>query len=619
MAIYHFSVKIISRSKGSSSIASAAYRSGQKLEDERTGLVHDYTRKTGVEYNEILAPESAAEFGINRKDLWNTVEAAEKRKDAQLAREINAALPIELNCDQQIDLIKGYVKESFVDKGMIADISIHDNSKGNPHVHIMLTTRELTEDGFGKKNREWNKKENIEQWREQWAIHTNKSLEKYGFKERIDHRTLKEQGIDRIPEIHVGVHANAMEKEKGMKTERGNLNREIKELNNQRVIAIDEYRELHKKKIQKQKAELQRYSNLTEGEKADVLSAEKIVGKPQNYENSNEILNHFNELKTEKFQEIKSLEDEIRNTKERMNDVEYNLNGIKKSENEINNMPKFLGIYKDRKRVKDLREYIERYNKNLMKLNYKGSNDLVSMKDKIKNSNENIKDLNNEIEKISEAEYTVVKGVYSLRNKEVREFCNEYREEFINPRNISYKEMMSIKAANELWGGKMPVRSMHINQEIIEKKINKIDKILRKIEEGRNNLSRADEALNTVERLKPIAEKYDKKILGKKKYRSEHQYEKDKYDRSLDELKDLKIGSRDQFMRKESRQNNRETDIRPKLENEKADIKPILNILSEASGIFRVKEYEYNRQEKEREIRRLHHRKKIDRGFEMEL
>jgi hypothetical protein len=618
VAIYHFSVKIISRSKGSSSIASAAYRSGQKLEDERTGLIHDYTRKTGVEYNEILAPESATECGNNRKDLWNTVEASEKRKDAQLAREINAALPIELNKDQQIELINGYVKESFVDKGMIADISIHDNNKGNPHVHIMLTTREITEKGFGKKNREWNKKENIDQWREQWAVHTNRSLEKCGFKERVDHRTLKEQGIDRIPEIHVGVHANAMEK-KGMETERGNLNREIKELNNKRVIAIDEYRELFKKKIQKQKDTAQRYSNLTEGEKADVISAEKIIGRPQDYKNSNEILSKLNELKTEKFRDIKYLEDKVRSTENRINDIKNNLSWIKNAENELNNIPKILGIYRDRKRLKDLRNDIEIYNKKLVKLDYKGSNNLTSMKNKVKNLSENIKDLNNEIEKINEDSWTVQKGVKALRNKELREFCSEYKEEFINPKLISYKEMMSIKAADELWGGNMPVRSMHINQEIIEKKIDKIDKILRKIEEGRKNLSRADEALNTVEKLKTIAEKYDKKILGKKKYRSEHQYEKDKYDRALDELKDLKISSRDQFMRKEIRQNNRDIDIRSKIENERASIKPVLNILSEASAIFRVKEYEYNRQEKEREIRRLHHRKVMDRGFEMEL
>ncbi|MDF2505178.1 MobQ family relaxase [Clostridium sp.] len=619
MAIYHFSVKIIGRSKGSSSVASAAYRSGQKLEDERTGLVHDYTRKTGVEYNDILAPESAAEFGTNRKDLWNTVEAAEKRKDAQLAREINAALPIELNRDQQIEIVKGYVKNNFVDNGMIADISIHDNSKGNPHVHIMLTTREITKDGFGKKNREWNKKENIDQWREQWAVYTNRSLEKYGFKERVDHRTLKEQGIDRIPEIHVGVHANAMEKKKGMETERGNLNREIKELNNQRVIAIDEYRELNKEKIQKQKAELQRYSNLTEEEKANVLKAEKIIGRPQDYKNSNEILSYFNEVKTEKFQEIKYLEDEVRSTEDRIKDIENNLSWIKNSENEINNIPKILGIYRDRRRVKDLRNDIEIYNKNLVKLDYKDSNNLISMKNKVNNLSKNIKDLKNEIEKINEDSWTVQKGVRALRNKELREFCSEYKEEFINPRIISYKEMMSIKAANKLWGGKMPVKSMHINQEIIEKKIDKIDKILRNIEDGRNNLSRADAALNTVEKLKSIAEKYDKKILGKKKYRSDHQYEKDKYDRSLNELKDLNISSRYQFMRKESRQNSREIDIRPRLENEREGIKPILNILREASAIFRVKEYEYSRQEKEREIRRLHHRKKIDRGFEMEL
>lgn len=260
MAIYHFSAKMISRTNGSSAVASSAYRSGEKMNDERTGLNHDYTKKRGIEYTEILLPSEAPEWVSNREKLWNEVEIKERRKDSQLAREVNIALPIELNREQQIELTKKFVQDNFVSKGMIADIAIHDIGSGNPHAHVMLTTREITLDGFGKKNRAWNNKELLEQWREQWASYTNKALEKANIKERIDHRTLKEQGIDRLPEIHVGVHASAMEK-KGIKTERGTLNREIKEFNRTKIVELQKYKkakyklELHDLAAEKEKVQ----------------------------------------------------------------------------------------------------------------------------------------------------------------------------------------------------------------------------------------------------------------------------------------------------------------------------------------------------------------------------
>ena len=141
MAIYHFSAQIISRSNGSSSVGSSAYRSGEKIEDERTGITHDYTRKKGIEHTEIIAPSNAPEWANNRAKLWNEVEKIEKSKNSQLAREINIALPKELSLEKQIELTREFVKDTFVDKGMVADISIHDNKNGNPHAHIMLTMR----------------------------------------------------------------------------------------------------------------------------------------------------------------------------------------------------------------------------------------------------------------------------------------------------------------------------------------------------------------------------------------------------------------------------------------------------------------------------------------------
>jgi len=251
MAIYHLSVKIIGRGSGRSAIGSAAYRAGEKLRlvekaayragaelrDEETERVYDYTKKGGVVHKEIILPEGAPREYQDRETLWNVVEAKEKRKDARLAREIEIALQTEFDLKENIELLREYAKENFVDKGMIVDFVIHNN-EGNPHSHIMLTTREVTPEGFGKKNRDWDKEENILIWRENWARINNRKFEEKGLEERIDHRTLKAQGIDREPTIHIGHEAWALEK-KGIRTERGDYNREVKRRNDERAMKAE--------------------------------------------------------------------------------------------------------------------------------------------------------------------------------------------------------------------------------------------------------------------------------------------------------------------------------------------------------------------------------------------
>ena len=230
MAIYHFSAQIISRSQGKSAVASAAYRSAEKIYDERIGETFDYARKDKVYDKEILAPQNAPEWVQERSQLWNAVEAAEKRKDAQLAREINIALPVELTPEQNQRILREYVQKHFVDKGMVADIAYHNMDGDNPHAHVMLTTRELDANGFGKKNRDWNDRKQLEHARKAWAKHCNRELERVGSRERIDHRSLEAQGIDRQPQIHVGVHANEMAK-RGVESERYQRNEKIKQFN----------------------------------------------------------------------------------------------------------------------------------------------------------------------------------------------------------------------------------------------------------------------------------------------------------------------------------------------------------------------------------------------------
>jgi len=205
MAIYHCSVKIIGRSSGRSSVAAAAYRAGQKITNQRDGRTHDYTRKQGVAHSEIMLPTHAPDAYQNRAQLWNAVEKKERRSDSQTAREIEVALPVEFSLKENIQVVRNYITENFVDRGMIADFSIHDKKDGNPHAHIMLTMRDVSPSGFENKNRDWNNIKCLEQWRENWAKTCNRALEEKGKQTRIDHRTLEAQGLERTPTIHVGI------------------------------------------------------------------------------------------------------------------------------------------------------------------------------------------------------------------------------------------------------------------------------------------------------------------------------------------------------------------------------------------------------------------------------
>ena len=230
MASYHLSVQVISRGQGRSCVAAAAYRAGAKLEDERQGLIHDYSRRQDVRETFILAPQEAPAWVTDRQALWTAIDAAEKRKDARTAREVNVALPRELTPEQQREAVQEFVQAAFVERGMVADVAIHEGHNAhepNPHAHILLTTRTLTADGFGPKNRDWNAKELLVTWRTQWEITCNEALEEAKQTARIDARSLAAQGvIDRLPTVHEGVAVRQMER-RGIRTDRGNINRAV--------------------------------------------------------------------------------------------------------------------------------------------------------------------------------------------------------------------------------------------------------------------------------------------------------------------------------------------------------------------------------------------------------
>ena len=204
MAIYHLTATVISRGRGQSIVAAAAYRCGAVLRDQRYGVTHNYQGKRGVVHAEIMAPSEAPEWVRNREALWNAVEAGENRKDAQLARLVEVGLPVELSVEERIDLVRDYVARQFVAQGMVADFCVR-GEVGNPHAHILLTLRGLTSAGFGRKRRQWNGKSMLLEWRSAWANRANDHLARAGHAVRIDHRTLEAQQIELTPGRRIGI------------------------------------------------------------------------------------------------------------------------------------------------------------------------------------------------------------------------------------------------------------------------------------------------------------------------------------------------------------------------------------------------------------------------------
>ena len=228
MAIYHLSVKAVSRSAGRTATAAAAYRAGCEITDQRTGEVHDYTRKGGVESADIVLPDGASEWATDRAALWNAAEAAERRKDACVAREFEVALPDELSPAERRRLAVDFAKDMANREGCAVDVAIHapgkEGDSRNHHAHILRTTRKVGLDGLTDKldteKAGRNRTADLDAVRTRWAELTNERLRENGIDARVDHRSLKDQGIDREPTSHMGPAVAAMER-RGVKTEVG--------------------------------------------------------------------------------------------------------------------------------------------------------------------------------------------------------------------------------------------------------------------------------------------------------------------------------------------------------------------------------------------------------------
>ena len=243
MAIYHFSAKVIQRSKGRSAVASAAYRAAEWLHDDVLGRDHDYTAKAGVVHSEILLPDDAPNRWLDRAALWNEVEAVERRHDAVLAREVEFAIPRELSQAEGIALAQDFVREQFVARGMVADLNVHWTTAGDgeaqPHAHVMLSMRSVDGDGFGKKERGWNDRGLLVGWRERWAELANARLAELDHDVRIDHRSYRDQGIDLEPQNKIGP-AGARRGQRGEDAERAAEHRAIARRNGEALLAEPE-------------------------------------------------------------------------------------------------------------------------------------------------------------------------------------------------------------------------------------------------------------------------------------------------------------------------------------------------------------------------------------------
>lgn len=256
----HFEMNIVQRSEGQSAVAAAAYQSGKKLYSEYDQATKHYPEKEGIVFSEILLPPNAPPEYADQNTLWNAVEKVEKQWNSQLARRFRICLPREVPEEQYTQLLRDYFQEFFVSKGMCVDYSIHDPYPPghNPHVHFLLTMRAMDENGkwlpksrkvydldengerirlpsgYWKSHKEltvdWSEQSYAEVWRQGWADWQNRYLERNNRPERVDLRSYERQGIDKIPTVHMGPAATAMER-RGIQTDVGNLNREIGKMN----------------------------------------------------------------------------------------------------------------------------------------------------------------------------------------------------------------------------------------------------------------------------------------------------------------------------------------------------------------------------------------------------
>lgn len=528
MAIYHLSMQIISRSKGQSVVASSAYRSGEKLNDERTNENKFYKRKVKPD-TMILAPSNSPSWVTDRENLWNEVEKIEKRKDAQLARELNIALPREISNDVQKELVREYVQEQFVNKGMVADIAIHRDDKENPHAHIMLTTREISVEGFGKKNRDWNQRELLEKWREEWANHANKALSNAGIQEQISHLSHENRKLEQLPTIHLGHVAHEMEK-RGVQTDRGNINREREEYNNL-VVELETYRK--EKQALKEKENTQQFN--TPVERTVLQNASKILKDKPSLEN---IKKRYNQLDkwderlnkndsyilwknetiqgaSEHFKRIDLFSKEIQTAEKQIENINW-LNPLKLKENRIIKERAEQEISKAKGEIKFHNEKLKYHRE---KLGFNSEKEFNQVKTQHEIEQPGLIQKNRNTRQYIHSERDILqKAEMAHKNAFVRQLASLYPER-PEMNHISFKTALKIVDVNSKYGkGKVvPIETIEKTVNSRKTEIQRLQKEVYRVDQTKERLQRAESYLKHFEKHQAVIEKYENNPLLKGK------------------------------------------------------------------------------------------------------
>lgn len=570
MAIYHFSAQVISRSKGQSAVAAAAYRSGERLIDERTGETKFYKREVEPE-TMILAPSHSPEWVHDRQQLWNEVEKAETRKNSQVAREINIALPIEISHHEQTELIRGYVQKEFVDQGMIADVAIHRDDQDNPHAHVMLATREISEEGFTVKNRDWNKKEWLLQWREQWAVQANQSLEREGVEDRITHESHETRNLIIFPTVHLGHVAHEMEK-RGVETDRGSINRDRQEYN-RLVVNLQAYREekkaleQEKARKQEQRQKFERFHTPTERihleEASKLLNMERIPSLQEIAEKREE-LNRWehrvnqqdNEARSkdeiiqgasEAYRWIRLFKGQLQHAQQQLEQINW-MNPFKLKENRMNKEQAELQISRTEQQINAREKTIHGYRETL---GFHTEKEFVQMEQHHRSTYSGFLKKSREAwGQIQQARKVLEKAQIAHQNAYVRQVASYYPE---RPEmgHISLQTANRLMELNKENGNQVvPLetiqKTFHAHQAEIQRLHGEVDRV----NQYRSRLQRAESYLKQVEKQQALVEKIENnpflkgKLLVSKTAKQEYDQAISTWERAQDAMKKAGVSGR---------------------------------------------------------------------------
>lgn len=602
MAIYHFSAQVISRGKGQSAVAAAAYRSGERLLDERTGEQKYYRREVMPE-SMILAPSHSPEWVYDREKLWNEVESAEKRKDAQLAREMNIALPRELTNDRQEELIQHYVQEQFVNKGMVADIAIHRDDPNNPHAHVMLTTREVTAEGFGPKNRDWNDRALLEQWREEWANHANQALEKEGIQDRISHLSHEARGLEQLPTIHLGHVAAEMEK-KGIETNRGTINRDRQEYN-RLVVDLQKYREekqaleQEKARQQEQKKRVERF--MTPAERVHLQEAAKLLKAAPNLQKIKErheqldkwekrVNNHdrYIRWKDDTIREaadhhkwIHSFEKKIEQAQQQLDNIHW-MNPLKIKENRTVKERAEQTISTAQGQIKS---YNEKLNYHREKLGFSTEKEFIQVQHQHEADRPGLLEKNQHNRKRILFEREVLqRAENAYKNTFVRQVASWYpkRPEM---QHISFKTATTIANIAKANGNTVvPIESMEKTLHNRKQEIQRLQGEITRVDRNQSRLQRAASHLKNYEQYHAIVEKYENnpfikgKMLVSKTAKQDYKKAVSNRDHYHESMKREGISGREDY--------EKQTDLSSKMETRIPDFHHQIQSFQKGLGIL---------------------------------